>query len=944
MTIIGSCVLVMSQIYAQTETTRDVSLKEAAESAGISLDYLADQDSLSRYDLTRLLNAVECKDCISPSPAMTEKYTDSFWSSFITIPGEDFRDILYRQWIYLGQSYYYCVASVADRNYMNGFPILTSPTCPGDFCWSRSVTKGEFFQTVINILKKYIYKNYNTDWTQISDRYTWLETGDYAKIMFTSKDLQTLSWALSSCQTKNCALSSSEQFDVYMKYCMFNLGECQMKDFGVLKAWYWPVAEMNIALHEWLIADTSVSTSIHKPIDPDYAIAVLGKLFPRIACTFDLDYDCDGVTNKRDNCPRTYNPNQANNDRDNMGDVCDDDIDGDGIMNPIGIVDARASIDSSLWTNTTDNCLFVNNKNQSDNDNDRQWDMCDMSSVSSLFINPRIVGTGSDRQIRAEATYAGDRRLLERSIAWWWNKIIASWPFIRQRVWSWWTYIITVSASHDPRIYASTQVFVTDYHPRAQALIQTTIQKDYLPVLIQSTLSTSWPWSHILRTLTWPETQDKESDLTEKTNFLIRTPWIYTLTALLREWEITTAVAEQQINVSNGATQLTQTSPPRGTIHTNTSAQFRITVNTWLVDTITTDWWDKMTQSSRSLANSHSYSNPWSYVVRNTINFVNGWSLHESQTILVTDQSTQDSRQEKTNNNGQYLILNVDPLRWVNYTPTTRWSNIFGYTDTDIQHSFFFDGVNTMTWIHDTTYTTYGILYPSLTQTLGQCQTTVNQWTFVIDDIRSLSCLEHARRGLKPTCDMDKDGRDDICDDDIDGDGVKNAIGVITHDLWWCTITTTNVDQTRYLDHFRGSCQLDNCPFTINTNQQDDNKDFIGDACTNKLPWAWWSETRQEVSDQDDDKIPDDSDKCIDIAETYNGYQDDDGCPELWTDNICNKEVLSDSLVTIGECLQCPCQYAAIPADLNAGDHIRASIWNKSGSIAQWTSSEQTVP
>ncbi len=104
-TLAGWGFLITNPLYAQvsptpltsTEVVKNLSLKEATEAAGISLDYLARQERLSRYDLTRLLNAVECQDCINPSPTFTDNYTAEFRSSFITIPGEDFRDILYQQ-------------------------------------------------------------------------------------------------------------------------------------------------------------------------------------------------------------------------------------------------------------------------------------------------------------------------------------------------------------------------------------------------------------------------------------------------------------------------------------------------------------------------------------------------------------------------------------------------------------------------------------------------------------------------------------------------------------------------------------------------------------------------------------------------------------------------------------------------------------------------------
>jgi hypothetical protein len=47
------------------------------------------------------------------------------------------------------------------------------------------------------------------------------------------------------------------------------------------------------------------------------------------------DRDIDGVVNASDNCQNTANADQADQDKDGKGDVCDEDIDGDGLSNDV---------------------------------------------------------------------------------------------------------------------------------------------------------------------------------------------------------------------------------------------------------------------------------------------------------------------------------------------------------------------------------------------------------------------------------------------------------------------------------------------------------------------------------------------------------------------------------------------------------------------------------
>ncbi|NOZ44604.1 MAG: hypothetical protein GXP45_05715 [bacterium] len=129
----------------------------------IAVDNYLNQDTISRYDLTKLLNTVECQDCIHPSQEMIQKYTQAFWQQFIQLPGKDFDEISYLGAPFNGDDYYYCVAYVGDHNYMRGYPASVSPVCAGNFCGAKNVTKAEFIQVIINLLSEYIYPQYQAD-------------------------------------------------------------------------------------------------------------------------------------------------------------------------------------------------------------------------------------------------------------------------------------------------------------------------------------------------------------------------------------------------------------------------------------------------------------------------------------------------------------------------------------------------------------------------------------------------------------------------------------------------------------------------------------------------------------------------------------------------------------------------------------------------------------
>ena len=101
----------------------------------------------------------------------------------------------------------------------------------------------------------------------------------------------------------------------------------------------------------------------------------------------DADDDNDGLPDFADNCPFTINANQSNNDGDIQGDLCDPDDDNDGVVDfkcssgilTIGINGFACTAGGMLQP--VDNCQFIANgssaSNQANNDGDKIGDLCD---------------------------------------------------------------------------------------------------------------------------------------------------------------------------------------------------------------------------------------------------------------------------------------------------------------------------------------------------------------------------------------------------------------------------------------------------------------------------------------------------------------------------------------------------------------------------------------
>jgi hypothetical protein len=72
----------------------------------------SDKNSISRYEVARLLNAASCQDCVQAPEWMKQKYTQDYWKDFVEKDGNNYDDIGYEAAVWNKNSYYYCVAYV----------------------------------------------------------------------------------------------------------------------------------------------------------------------------------------------------------------------------------------------------------------------------------------------------------------------------------------------------------------------------------------------------------------------------------------------------------------------------------------------------------------------------------------------------------------------------------------------------------------------------------------------------------------------------------------------------------------------------------------------------------------------------------------------------------------------------------------------------------------
>jgi len=888
-TLFGFLLLSFSSCFGQSFDNFSTEI----QTMGINVEEFSQRQSISRYELARLLNAVECQDCIQSPNWMMERYTNPFWSDFIGQPGKDFGDIPFQWWSFQWNNYYYCVAYVWDNNYMRWYPQETSPICAGLFCGTRNTNYAEFVQVIINVLAKYIYQEYRADRSTIQTWMQWLAANSYPDRYLDDTDRQNIQEAVDNCSQGSCSISNPAAFKTYIKYCMFNLDACEMRTFGQIAQAYWPVSELNILYNQDIIdVQRAKNIDIYANVDGQTALDIFYKLYTNIQCSFDNDYDCDSIINAEDNCPYEYNPSQKDTAQNGIGNVCDEDIDGDGIKNPRWIVDETWRINVRLLPQNQDNCLFTPNTDQTDSNDNGQWDACiGWQDSLGMYIAIQTLSSQAPLTVDIDAvtkgTVIGD---IQRDMGDWSTKLGQKITYTYTNPW---LYVVHAYAQWTKNnAIAKTTIIVWQSNTEYRGIqIQANRNNTNTNDDITFSANTIGDIEYIQRDF-WDNIRVNRQPGQSITRQYTKAG-IYTVTARAFKGNILLAITRTTVHV--GGNQWSQIISQNGLrLKANTIAGFQTQISaSAATKSIQRDFGDGKQITNNNTAITHIYTTMWPRVISQTITFQDNTQTRNYITIYIIDPIYGQSFSKNFAPNNLITV----PGQTLQYINTPIWDNI--QSNTFIQRytpkvSQTYQGNNTkLSHRYDNSW----VYFPSNTQYINQCLFLESQATIVIE--QEDLCVEIMRSWrANRYCDMDDDTIPDICDDDIDGDWVKNLIGLVLFDNENCSINAENLNHELLQEQLQWVCLLDNCPFTINSDQPDRDRSGIGDICEEALANIIQSNKEQSnlldtVKDSDGDGISDTQDACPTIPW---GFWTITGCPVIWAELACPSHIVYPGL------------------------------------------------
>ena len=874
--------LITSIWFCGMTMAQSTTFSERLNEIWLDVSTFSNKKSISRYEVARLLNAANCEDCVQAPIWMQQTYDQTFWDGFRAIDGKDFNDINYWAAVWNKKSYYYCVAYVWDHGYMAGYPS-TSTKCQWNFCGQDSITLAETYQTILNIIQPQIRSKYQINWAKVKSRLRWLRKNTIQMGVLNQTDIN----AINNADSKTVVAQTNEEFQAWLKYCMYNVSDCWFQPFWVVWTWYWPVSELNILYKEWIISrDDALKVSVSTSMNWADAVRIFWAVFDRFtSCSFNVDYDCDWISNGQDNCPYTYNVNQFDLDGDGIWNVCDDDIDGDGIQNPIWIVDDNDRIVISLRNTKLDQMPLW--------DDYWFWFFINVEAIASWFPTAVIFMPITDWDIKSiERNFWDGESLISETGKKITHVFTESWSFNVSAIATdkWWK-----------QSFAMTKIFI--WSPQSEnhmlnispmfAFKNGAIEYTFTPIY-------SGDINTIERNING--TGNKSLKVSEKFAATIDVNWIYVIEARwYKNWQLKSIAA---ITIRQNRSPLFSNMVVRKwNLWEKTYVDSNIV---WFtkndISSLAIDWWWKL-DISEGFVHEYMYDMWWKKMIQQTVTLQDGTKLLNVATVTIQNSSLSQSYALNIIWNKLSYNQNDRLQLWLNIYPKTQALSLISNYQSLNRYILFSPDLSQVSLNFVSSVAGKNMLINTVD--VNQCVSLINQWTV---QIKPVDICEQALKWWTLSqykCDLDGDGIPDVCDDDIDGDGQKNLLWIITKENRDCSVSSNNVN----LDILRKQlwvCSLDSCPFN-NLEVSDLNNNWIWDVCEKdilELLWSSYNEDRTVVVDGDIDKdgVPDSQDKCINIP--GNSY---DGCP-IYKDQYCQTNSLcwNGALDEWETCRNCP--------------------------------------